>query len=125
MKTFKKLSHQFAHRKMGAFFRYNKEGEKMLEEWSKDVRALEEQVRQEWGSLSNAALIQRKMGTQMDLLRSQMSQLLEINNADYLRELTRIAASLGGRIEGHRVYFPDGSDANMPSKLTYQNPELR
>lgn len=125
MKTFKKISHQFAHRKMGAFFRYNQQGEAYLGTLTLDLMNLKQDIEKKWGVMSNAAIIQNKMEASTKALHHELGQLLRLNSEEYAQELLRIASSLGGKIDGQRVRFPDGSDANMPGKLRYQNDFLR
>lgn len=122
---FDKQSKLFAHRKMGAYFRYQEEAEKIKALWFADLLALEAQVKEKWGEMHNAALIKNKLATSKGALRDQVVQLLQILDDEYQRELLRIVSTLGGRVEGKRVSFPDGSEANMPQHLTIKDDDLR
>ena len=122
---FDKLSQTFAHRKMGAYWRCQEEVEKIKEMWLKDLLVLVANVQEKWGPLSNTALIQNKIKVSRTILESQVRDLLKLLDEDYQRELLRITASLGGRVEGKRVVFPDQSEANMPQHLTIKDEQLR
>jgi len=122
---FDKLSKTFAHRKMGAFWRCQQEASKIKELWLADLVALEAEVKEKWGMMSNAALIQNKVKKHHEILEQQVRDLLKVLDQEYQQELLRITASLGGRVEGKKVQFPDQSEANFPLHLTLKDEQLR
>lgn len=126
-RSFTKLSHQFAHRRKGAQYRFLKEYIELRDQvqtaWLADLANMEARARSTMSS--NQALAKTRLSREIENAREQARSTVRMVFDRYRQELERIAGELGGHPqEDGNVVFPDGSTATMSRSLFIPKEEM-